>query len=102
GSQADPGVEKAWGLSACGSGRQGTPEERTAQAAQEQSRKTCNSCHNSERKSTIQQQYATKNMKVSILTLLAVTASASEQFNEIKILEGHTKRSNVISPLPHT
>lgn len=42
-------------------------------------------------------------MKVSTLTLLAVaTASASEQFNEIKILEGHTKRSSVISPLPHT
>ena len=40
-------------------------------------------------------------MKVSTLSLLAVaTASASEQFNEIKVLDGHTKRSHVISPLP--
>ena len=42
-------------------------------------------------------------MKLPALSLLAVaTVSASEQFNEIKILEGHKKRNNVISPLPHT
>lgn len=43
-------------------------------------------------------------MKTFILSLAAVLASAMavEQFNEIKIMEGHKKRSHVISPLPHT
>lgn len=43
-------------------------------------------------------------MKVVILSLAAVlgVAQAMEQFNEIKIMDGHKKRSQVVSPLPHT
>lgn len=29
-------------------------------------------------------------------------AAAMEYMNEIKILEGHTKKHHVVSPLPHT
>ncbi|GFH57436.1 cysteine proteinase [Chaetoceros tenuissimus] len=35
-------------------------------------------------------------------TLLVASASAAEKFNEIKILDGHTVKSHVESPLPHT
>lgn len=38
----------------------------------------------------------------SLVTMLTIAVASSERFNEIKILEGHDKRSNVISPLPHT
>lgn len=44
-------------------------------------------------------------MKTSIFSLAAIlapSALAVEQFNEIKIMEGHKKRSHVISPLPHS
>jgi len=44
-------------------------------------------------------------MKIAILSLAAVLASAVqavEYMNEIKIMEGHKKRSHIISPLPHT
>jgi cathepsin X len=43
-------------------------------------------------------------MKIATLSLAAVlgcTAHA-EYMNEIKIMDGHQKRSNVVSPLPHT
>jgi cathepsin X len=33
---------------------------------------------------------------------LLLTLASAERFNEIKILEGHTQRENVLSPLPHT
>lgn len=39
---------------------------------------------------------------LSLATVLASTAQAVEHMNEIKIMEGHTKRSHIISPLPHT
>jgi hypothetical protein len=32
----------------------------------------------------------------------ATRASSAERINEIVILPGHTKRSQVVSPLPHT
>jgi len=44
-------------------------------------------------------------MKIAILSLaiaLAPAALAMEYINEIKFMEGHKKRSNVVSPLPHT
>jgi hypothetical protein len=48
-------------------------------------------------------------MKSSKLSLAAVfvaaaapAAMAREHMNEIKIMEGHKKRSHVVSPLPHT
>lgn len=45
-------------------------------------------------------------MKIAILSLAAATlapaSQAVEYMNEIKIMEGHKKRSHVMSPLPHT
>eukprot|EP00584_Thalassiosira_punctigera_P016575 CAMPEP_0172550128 /NCGR_PEP_ID=MMETSP1067-20121228/25585_1 /TAXON_ID=265564 ORGANISM="Thalassiosira punctigera, Strain Tpunct2005C2" /NCGR_SAMPLE_ID=MMETSP1067 /ASSEMBLY_ACC=CAM_ASM_000444 /LENGTH=46 /DNA_ID= /DNA_START= /DNA_END= /DNA_ORIENTATION= len=44
-------------------------------------------------------------MKIATLSLAAVLASAAqamEYMNEIKIMEGHKKKSHIISPLPHT
>jgi cathepsin X len=44
-------------------------------------------------------------MKIAVLSVAAVlapAASAVEHINEIKIMEGHKKRSHVVSPLPHT
>jgi hypothetical protein len=43
-------------------------------------------------------------MKFVILALTASVvpaALAREHMNEIKIMEGHTKRSHIVSPLPH-
>lgn len=58
--------------------------------------------HNSYR----QQNTTTNNstMKITAFSLLSALASthAVEHMNEIKIMEGHTKRSHVVSPLPHT
>jgi cathepsin X len=45
-------------------------------------------------------------MKISALSLslavVAAPAAAVEYMNEIKIMDGHKKRSHVVSPLPHT
>lgn len=44
-------------------------------------------------------------MKIAALSLAAALASAAqatEYPNEIKIMDGHKKRSKIISPLPHT
>lgn len=50
-------------------------------------------------------------MKIAILSLasfltVATTSTMAtdevEYMNEIKIMDGHTKRHHVISPLPHT
>lgn len=49
-------------------------------------------------------------MKITLCLATAATASiaaapvvkATEYMNEIKFMEGHTKRSHVVSPLPHT
>lgn len=45
-------------------------------------------------------------MKVAVATVAAVLSApavmATEYMNEIKIMEGHKKRSHVVSPLPHT
>jgi hypothetical protein len=47
-------------------------------------------------------------MKISALTLAVVISSAhaaaqsATYINEIQLMEGHQKRSNVVSPLPHT
>ena len=45
-------------------------------------------------------------MKFAVLALLSASvvpaALAGDHMNEIKILEGHKKRSHVVSPLPHT
>lgn len=45
-------------------------------------------------------------MKIAILSLAAaltpVATTAVEYMNEIKIMEGHKKRSHVVSPLPHS
>ena len=41
-------------------------------------------------------------MKLALLGLSAILASATEHFNEVKIMDGHQKRSVVRSPLPHT
>jgi len=43
-------------------------------------------------------------VKITAFSLLSALASthAVEHMNEIKIMEGHTKRSHVVSPLPHT
>ena len=45
-------------------------------------------------------------MKVAIATVAAVLSApavmAKEYMNEIKIMDGHKKRSHVVSPLPHT
>ena len=35
-------------------------------------------------------------------TTVGVVAATMEYMNEIKILEGHTKKHHVVSPLPHT
>jgi hypothetical protein len=43
------------------------------------------------------------NIAIVFLALaLAPAAVAMEYINEIKIMEGHKKRSHVVSPLPHT
>lgn len=39
---------------------------------------------------------------ISIAVLSVVPATVAEYLNEIKIMDGHTKRSHVASPLPHT
>jgi len=39
-----------------------------------------------------------RNLVVAVIASLA----SAEKFNEIKILEGHTKKSHITSPLPHT
>lgn len=43
-------------------------------------------------------------MRIAILLAAAILtpASAVEHMNEIKIMDGHVKRSHVVSPLPHT
>lgn len=45
-------------------------------------------------------------MKCVILSLAAVAAASAvqavEYMNEIKIMDGHKKRSHIVSPLPHT
>jgi len=43
-------------------------------------------------------------MKITLFSLATAlaTASAVERFNEVLIPEGHTKMSNIVSPLPHT
>lgn len=38
----------------------------------------------------------------SVVAALTVALAFGERFNEIKILEGHTKREHIESPLPHT
>ena len=38
----------------------------------------------------------------AITTADTVGVAAMEYMNEIKILEGHTKKHHVVSPLPHT
>jgi len=40
-------------------------------------------------------------MKIAVLAL-AASVQATEYMNEIKIMDGHKKRSHVVSPLPHT
>jgi hypothetical protein len=39
---------------------------------------------------------------LSLAVALVPAALAMEFINEIKIMEGHKKRSHVVSPLPHT
>jgi len=41
-------------------------------------------------------------LSLSLLTALSMASVQAEYMNEIKILSGHKKRSNVVSPLPHT
>ena len=41
-------------------------------------------------------------MKFTLLTLSALSAVNAEYFNEVKVMEGHTKKKHVVNPLPHT
>ena len=49
-----------------------------------------------------------KSSKLSLAAVFAAAAAAAPaamarvHMNEIKIMEGHKKRSHVVSPLPHT
>ena len=40
---------------------------------------------------------------LAVISAFPATALAAKEYmNEIKIMDGHTKKSHVLSPLPHT
>ena len=40
--------------------------------------------------------------KRALLVILSALSVNAEYFNEVKVMEGHTKKKHVMNPLPHT